>query len=240
MSNKTISISPNRILIQHKVDLWKLGSYMATKFDTELGYLMTDTAGNLKAGGYSKCPTFYGRSSDPSSGIGDKDNGWWPTDLVSGAFNYSGQDIYLDIPRWDQYKQVVQTSSGFSRQYFSSYQTIYMGNTPVGTFRWTAAYVPVGTDSEGGTYYNMAVWVTNVSLWSGAISGVFRFPYVNIDAWTATLDYGDGPFVATFGQYEKYQDEGGGYFYRYPSPVFNNFCLMFLKNSVTLSISVTR
>ena len=35
---------------------------------------MTDPTGTFKAGGYEKCPTFYGRSSDPASGITDKDN----------------------------------------------------------------------------------------------------------------------------------------------------------------------
>jgi hypothetical protein len=243
LADKEITITKDKIEIRNRIYLWKSSSYMSTVFSTNLAYMMTDPNGVFKAGGYEKCPTFYGRSSDPNSGITEKDNGWYPTDLIRGNFNYSaGSDIYLDIPAFDQYKTVLQVSSGFARQYLSTYQYIYLGSTIVGTFRWSAAWIPVGTDGDGNPYYNMAIWIQDISLWYSNKSGTYRFPYTSINDWTTSIyDYDAGTYyTATFASQERWYDpESNTYYWRYPSPIMNNMCLMFLKNPSSLSISVT-
>lgn len=246
MSSREIIITPSKITVDHLVNVPEQGfSYWTRVFDTGRFYLMTDPAGNLRAGGYERCPTFYGISTDPNTGITDKDNGWWPTDVIRGGIGYTTNNLnfYLDIPRWDNYKQVVSKPIR-QRYYYSPYNNIFhhsgVGQGACGSFRWIAAEVYGGTGSdENGNpaeYYEFRVWPTEVVLWNQNIEGIIRFPY------TTALDNFTGPWGAVFGnlRYTTYDEYGNsGTASPYPNPQFNNSCLMFLKNPTTLSVAVS-
>lgn len=255
MSDKEISITPNRILVRHKETLLggKFGSWWTTKFDTDLQYLKTDPVGQLKAGGYEKCPTFYGSGADPAVGISDKDNGWWPTDLVAGAFDYARtSDILLDVPAWTSRKVYMQNTSFPSAYsynaaysaYYSYSKTLYIGDIGCGSFRWMAQPIVVGTadNGEGGTYdvYNLAVMPIEVILTQPDLSGVLRFPWQDIGTWTGSYQDGDtGQYISTNFYSAHNYDADGTRAWRFPSPVWNSWCLMFTKDPVTLSLAVT-
>jgi len=248
---KKINITGSRIFIEERIDLGKFGGYWATRFDTDRRYLKTDPAGVLKAGGYEKAPTFYGSGADPAAGISDKDRGWWPTDLVAGPFGLNhSSPIYLDVPEWTNWQIIYQKpppTVGSNPQYTtyrSNLQYISVGGTTIGTFRWASGLGETGTstDGDGNVYsiYNLMVYPDAVSLFS-SVGGVAVFPWQNINTWTGSWNDGEGGIRSgTFESAYRYFDyDANTYVWRYPNPVWNSWCLQFLRTPTNLAIAVT-
>lgn len=250
---KNITINKDRILITETVNLYiPLVGWMPftfTKFDTNALYLKTDPNGSLSVGGYTQCPTFYGQSDAPTSGISDKDNGWFPTDVVSGNVGATtGATVYLDVPQFNSWKFASSTLS-YSSPFLSNYLSIFRNsdNTIVGSFRWAVAPIVTGTasDSEGNTYntteYRMIP--VEISLTSvNAQSTQLRFPAYSPESCyrTVVIDSETGATgIQYFSQINNTTDEWGNQYRIRQTIPFHPWVLMFLKTPTTLSIAVT-
>jgi len=242
---RRININGSRIFIEQYVNVGKFGGYWTTKFDTDLKYLKTDPAGSLKAGGYAKCPTFYGGTSD-ISGITDKDNGWWPSGLITGGFDYYNQpsSIQLDFPQRSSYKLLYQypptdVSNIYYPQtgnYTSDYQYITVAGQYVGYFYWEAKLTTFSDESVAVLVYPRGIY-----MWDYNTSGVATFPWQDINTWRVSyVNPDDGtPGSGTFGQFMRYPtEEPGGYGY-YWGARWNTWTTMFVKDPTTLSIAIT-
>ena len=242
---KRININGSRIFIERYVNVGKFGGYWTTKFDTDLKYLKTDPTGSLKAGGYEKCPTFYGGSADPS-GISDKDNGWWPSGLITGGFDYFSQpsSIQLDFPQRSSYKllyryQPINTNNPYYPQgsaFTSDYQYITVAGQYVGYFYWEAMLTTISEEVNV-----ILVYPRGIYMWDYNTSGVATFPWQDINTWRGNWIDGDSG-MATSGSFAQifryYNDEGGYYGYNYPAQ-WNTWTTMFVKDPTTLSIAIT-
>jgi hypothetical protein len=206
---------------------------------------MSNPAGVFRAGGYERCPTFYGSSSSPTIGISDKDNGWWPTDLITGNYvGNIGNSITLDIPRWSAYKTVLEDSSlpGATNMWLSptlditKVSAVGGGNAGdvVGSFRWRI--------SVRGSVFNRSIEANpiNVTLTTPNISGQVTFPFTPYSNFIRVFfDQYNNRYSDTFAQYNVIVNEYGQVVERHTAIPANPWCLMFVSNSVTLSISTT-
>jgi len=243
---KRINITGSRILIERYSALGKFGGFWDTKFDTDRKYLKTDAAGSLKAGGYEKCPTFYGSAYD-AAGISDKDNGWWPSGLITGGFDYFNQpsSIQLDFPRSSSYKILYQYTprSPMSYNYphyaafTSNYQYITVNGQYIGYFYWEALL----TYFEASETYSILVYPRGVYIWDYVSSGVATFPWQDINTWTANWTDPDdgGPRTGTFQQNMRYYNEEAGTYGYYYSAQWNTWTPTFIRDPATLSLAIT-
>ncbi len=240
---KDILINKDRILITQTTRFFGI-DFTSTRFDTNALYLKTDPNGSLSVGGYTQCPTFYGTSDSPTTGISDKDNGWFPTDVVSGNVSATlGADVYLDVPQFTSWKFVTGSLS-VSTAYYSPQLTILRtsDNATVGTFNWVVAAVITGADSEGYQTTEYRMYPTNISISSAfAQSSQLRFVGYPPESCSRTItdpEYG-GTYTQYFSQVNNTTDENGNPYRIRPTIPFEKWVLMFLKTPTTLSIAVT-
>lgn len=240
---KNITINKDRIRITQSSTIFGF-TFTSVRFDTDALYLKTDPNGSLSVGGYTQCPTFYGQSDAPTSGISDKDNGWFPTDVVSGNVGATtGADVYLDVPQFTSWK-FASSSLSYSNPFLSLYLSILRtsDNAAVGSFRWAVAPVVTGTDSEGYQTTEYRIFPVEITLYSSIASSTqLKFPAYSPESCYRFLqdpEYGT-TYVQYFSQVNNTTDEyGTSYKIRQTIP-FQPWVLMFLKSPTTLSIAVT-
>lgn len=224
-----VRINPDQIILKNASN--------GTVFDTNRYYLKTDPSGQLKAGGYDKCPSIYGLAG----GISDKNTGWYTSDVITGTYTRE-QNLYMSTPKYSSSK-IVRGSNitlpATADTYLSPEKIAYFNSVNSGLkFRWAGGNVVTGTDGDGNSVTTKMVWIQFTFPATASSSGYWLFEGAPLNTWTKTVagDYGTS-YTANFRDATQY-DNGYGVIIQ-TGLIWAPFCVMSINDPVTLSVAVT-